>query len=126
MKRFWLGAALLFLLLGLGFFSAGATSHICEPLGQQLEQGAQLAQQQQWQQALKLSRQAQQRWEQNHKAVAAVSSHEPMEEVDALFEALEIFARQRDALRFAEYCARIASLTEAIAEAQSATWWNIL
>ena len=49
-----------------------------------------------------------------------------LEEVDALFEALDIFSQQKDAIHFSEYCAQIASLTEAIAEAQSLGWWNIL
>ena len=126
MKRFWLGAALLCLLLALSLTAALGMERLCSPIARELDLAAQYAQAGAWEQALSQSRSARQRWERHRKAVASFTLHDPLEEVDALFEALEIFSQQRDATHFAEYCAQIESLTEAITEAQSATWWNIL
>ena len=126
MKRFWLGMGLLGLLLGLSLLSAWGMDTLCSPIGQKLNAAAQAAQEANWEQALQQSAAARQRWEGQRKAIASFTLHDPLEEVDALFEALDIFSQQKDAIHFSEYCAQIASLTEAIAEAQSLGWWNIL
>ena len=126
MKRFWLGIGLLSLILSISLLSAWGMAALCSPIGQKLNAAAQAAQGADWEQALQHSAAARQRWEHQRKAIASFTLHDPLEEVDSLFEALDIFSQQRDATHFAEYCAQIASLTEAIAEAQSLGWWNIL
>ncbi len=126
MKRLWLGIFILAALAALGIWATVGISHICQPLSDSLNQAADRVQEGQWELALALSQDARQQWEQWQKLTASVTNHQPMEEVDALFGALEVYARQRDALRFADCCARLSAVTSAIAEAQAIYWWNIL
>ncbi len=126
MNRLWLGLCILAVLLGLGGVTTYGMDRICTPIADKLSSAAELVQNEQWEQASALSYQARQRWEQWHDLTASVTDHDPMEEVDALFAALEIFAKEKDTLRFAECCARLSALSQAIGEAQSAYWWSIL
>ena len=126
MKRFWLGLSILSALLGLAITSAVGMRRICAPLTAQLEDAAKAVQAEQWEQALALSDSARMRWEHFRRVSASVTNHEPMEEVDALFDTLEILSHQKDPVRFAESCARLATLTDAISEAQAIYWWHIL
>lgn len=126
MKRFWLGTAVLAALLALGIATTVAVDRFCQPISQELTRAEQAARAGQWSQAGQLSDRARQRWEQHRALHAAVTNHEPMEEIDALFRQLDIYTAEGDSLRFAECCARLASLTEAIAEAQAICWWNLL
>ena len=126
MKRFWLGIGILFVLVVLGVTATVGMHRICDPLTHQLEQAAQAAQAGQWEQALRLSGDARARWEHFRKLSASVTSHEPMEEADALFQMLEVFYQQRDQAHFAECCVHLASLTDAISESQSVYWWTVL
>ena len=122
MKRFWVGVAITALLLGLGITVTVGMHRICLPISQALEQAAHA---EDWASALALSRRARADWERWQQLSAAVTDHEPMEEIDALYHALEIYAKHEDVLRFSEACAQLSSMTEAIAESQSVNWWHI-
>lgn len=126
MKRFWLGAVLLILLLAAGIGATLGMQRVCDPITRSLTSAADAVQTGQWEQAESQAQAARQRWEHYRDNVAAIASHEPMEEVEALFRALEIFSRQRDTVRFADCCARLTALTTAISESQSFSWWNVL
>lgn len=126
MKRFWLGAGILAALLALGAWATVGMGRICHPVSYRLSSAADRVQAGQWEQAVALSQQAQGQWERWHNVTASVTDHEPMEEVNSLFAALDIYARQADTLRFADCCARLSALTEAIGEAQAVYWWSIL
>ena len=118
MTRFWLGAAILAVLLGLGIGITVAVDRFCDPISADLSRAAAVVQQNRWEQAQKLSDGAQQRWQKHRALHAAVSNHEPMEQIDALFEQLKIYSRAGDSLRFAECCAQLASLTAALGESR--------
>lgn len=126
MKRFWLGVALLLLLLAAGIGATLGMGSICGPITDGLDKAAAAVQAGQWEQAEEFSRSSRQRWEHSRDLLASLTSHEPMEEVDALFQALEIFAAQKDMIRFADCCARLSALTRAISESQTILWWNVL
>ena len=126
MKRLWLGIAILAVLLLGGIAATAGMNWICDPLTESLDEAAEAVQAGQWEQALGLSETARTRWERWRSISAAITNHEPMEEVDALFRALDIFARQRDVVRFADCCARLTALTAAISESQAIYWWNVL
>ena len=126
MTRFWLGAGLLAWLLAMGIGITVAVDRFCDPISGDLSRASVLVQQGRWEQAEQLSTQAQQRWEQHRALHAAVSNHEPMEQIDALFEQLKIYSQAGDGLRFAECCAQLSSLTEALGESQAVYWWNLL
>ena len=122
MKRLWLGIGVLAVLLVTGILITTGMHRICMPISQTLEQAAQTKD---WAQAVTLSTQARSHWERWRQLSASVIDHEPMEEIDALYHALEIYTQYADALRFSETCAQLAAMTEAIAESQSVNWWNI-
>ena len=126
MNRMWLGLCILVFLFTLGCGITYGMNQICAPISNELDAAAALVQNGQWKQARTLSHQAQKRWEHWHDLTASVTDHEPMEEVDSLFAALEIFEKQKDALRFAESCARLSALTNAVGESQAVYWWSIL
>ncbi len=126
MKRLWLGIGVLLVLLGLGLGAIGAINGICGPISGDLKAAARAAQGENWEEALTLSQRARDRWERWAHVSASLTNHEPMEQIEALFQALEIYGRQRDSLGFSDCSARLASLTEAIAEAQGVYWWSIL
>lgn len=126
MKHLWIGLALLALLLGAGIFATAGMAWICDPLSQDLSQAAHMAQAGEWAQAISLADRAHSRWMKFRPLCASVTNHEPMEEVDMLLDSLDIFARAKDTVRFADCCARLSALTEAISEAQALAWWNVL
>lgn len=126
MKRFWLGLGILLLFLALGIGTTVGMARICHPLAEMLEQAADRVQDGQWSQAQALARDARDRWERYREVTASVTNHEPMEEADALFDALDIYLQQKDVIRFADCCVRLAALADAIGEAQAIYWWNVL
>lgn len=125
MKHLWIGLALLALLLGAGIFATIGIDRICKPLRQDLTQAADRVRAGEWEQAISLAESSHSRWTKYRPICAAVTNHEPMEEVDMLFDSLQIFADARDPVRFADCCARLSALTEAISEAQALVWWNV-
>ena len=126
MKRFWLGVMILAGLLALGIGVTVAVNRFCDPISGELSQASDAVLQDQWAAAEQAARRARSRWERHRALHAAVGNHEPMEEIDSLFEQLEIYSRQRDGLRFAECCAQLASLITTLGEAQGVYWWNVL
>lgn len=116
MKRFWLGLGVLVVLLAFGCGITAAMHGICRPMWQQLEQAAE-----QPESTGALSARAS--WEQARHFIAAFTDHEPMEEIDALFEELETY--RHDPTLYARCCARLSACVRAIAEAQAVNWWNI-
>lgn len=125
MKHLWIGLALLALLLGAGILTTAGVDWICQPLCRDLTQAAELAQTGEWAEAISLAERSHSRWTKYRNLCAAVTNHEPMEEVDMLFDSLAIFAEAGDTLRFADCCARLSALTDAVADTQALVWWNV-
>ena len=121
MKRVWFALILMLLLAAGGIAITWRMDRICQPLAQALEQ-AETAEEAE---AVRLCAEARAGWERSRKFVAAVTDHEPMEEVDALFDSLEVYLRHGDKLHFSQSCAQLASQLKALGEAQGVGWWNI-
>lgn len=122
MKRFWIGVAVMAALLAAGFCITTVMTCICSPISRQLEQAAQTDV---WEQAVALAGEASQSWQHHRKLCAAVTDHEPMEQIDSLFGTLDIYIRLDERTHFRETCAQLASLTEAMLDAQAIAWWHI-
>lgn len=121
MKRVWFAAALM-LLLGLaGLAVTKQMDRICSPIAAVLEQAENASAGE----AARLCADACEKWDRHRKFVASVTDHEPMEEVDALFDSLQVYLRRGDDLHFSQGCAQLASQVRAIGEAQDINWWNI-
>lgn len=124
--RIYFGLGLLFLFLVGGLYAAGATERICTPISEQLEQACDYAFAGQIDTAGDLTRQANTQWEKHWHQLAIVADHSPMDEIDGLFAQANMYARMGSATDLSATCARISKLVDAIAEAHSLTWWNLI
>lgn len=126
MKRFWLGAAILALLLVLGIGAQVWMDALHTPCADTLEQAAQEALQDNWPDALILAQQASTHWEQTKKVISSLADHTPMDEVDMLLAELRIYASTRETPHFAACCTQLAAMMQAIGQAHAFNWWNLL
>ena len=126
MKRLYIGAGLLVVMLAMGIFLMGAFSAIHGPLGGQLRKAREAAVAENWEEAAVCIDQAQESWKKYRHFVAAVADHEPLEEMDGLFARLEVLCHLRQADEFAADCAQLARLCDAMAQSQRISWWNLL
>ena len=126
MKRCWFGFALLLILLAGGLLATRGMEKIHGALSQTLETAAEAALREDWHGAQAAFEKARAEWEKWWHFSAALADHEPMEEINSLFAQLEVYAESRDAQNFAAVCALLAENLEALGEAHSLTWWNLL
>ena len=126
MKRFWLGAALLAVLLAAGIFSTVATERFHHSLSRRLEATASAALAQDWESAGELLHQCRSRWVRCRNYLAAGVSHEPIEQIDLLYAQLDLYFQRRDSPGFALCCTAVQHQTQALGEAHSLNWWNLL
>lgn len=126
MNRLWFGAALLVLFLLMGIVIFALFEKVNQPVTALLEQAARTALSPEPEAAVREAEQALALWEKSWRGIAAVSDHEPMEEIDSLFAQLPVYAGARRWPDFAAVSTRLAQLIAAIAEAQSFTWWSLL
>ena len=122
MRRVWLALLLALALPLAGFLVTTAIDQVCRPIALQLEQAkdADLAE------AAQLCAAAHSSWEKSRKFVASVTDHEPLEEVDAAFRALQVYLDYGDTLHISQGCASLAAQVRAIGESQGVGWWSIL
>lgn len=122
-RRFYLGAGLLAVILLLGLLTAWAMDKNQQPIADLLEQAAQA---EQLETGIQLARQAEQGWKATWKWIAAAADHTPMDEIDALFAELEVYAKAGEDVHFSACCKQLASLLRAVSEAHKLSWWNLM
>lgn len=125
MKRTWFGIALLAVLLALSLWSGCVMERNMVPVGEALSQANALVRAADWSGAQQAVIRAQAQWERHWKTTAALADHAPMEEIDALFAELSVYAAQKEEPDFSAACARLTRLTAAMYEAHAGTWWNL-
>ncbi len=126
MRRFLLGAGLLALLLALGLWISFSMNRLHRTISQTLTEAAQLTLSGELDAGHDLAQGAQQVWDSHWHSTASVADHAPMDEIDGLFAQLETYAQAGQTAAFAANCTRLATLIEAVGEAHSLTWWNLL
>ena len=126
MNRLWIGVAVLVLFLGLGLGSMLLLERFQETMTEALEASADAVLAGDPDTGMEKARQARAFWEKYRKGLAAVSSHEPMEDMEDLFARLAVYQQTGDWTAYAVCCVRLAELSEAIAEAQGCSWWSLL
>ena len=82
MKHFWVGSGILGILLGLSLWSAAVLEKIHTPLQQDLEAAAESVMAADWETAQALASRAEVRWQKERNKIAALASHNTMEEID--------------------------------------------
>lgn len=126
MKRFWLGICILLILFSSGLVVSISFQRIHKSISENLVDAADAAMAENWEQAFHLARSAISRWERYHTLTAAFADHTPMDEMDALFVQLPIFAQKREDPHFAATCLELSFLAKAMAESHRLSWWNLL
>ena len=126
MKRGWLGVATLLIFLALGFMTAEAMENAHRPTQVLLEQAANATLSGEFDRGVALGMEAKSRWERHWNGTAAVADHSPMDDVDALFAEMEIYAKAGEAPHFAACCQELSRRLQAMAEAHTFRWWNVL
>ena len=126
MARGWLGAAVLVVFLILGIVIAGAMDKAHLPTGELLTQAAEMTLNGEFEKGVALGMEAKTQWEKKWSGTAAVADHSPMDEVDALFAEMEIYARTGEEPHFAACCKELAQRVRSVADAHRFSWWNLL
>ena len=123
MTRFWIGIALMALLLATGLYSVHTIEASHRPIIQALEQSAQT---QDPEEASALLRNARRKWENHWHGTAVLSEHRSMDEIDSLFAQAEGYADGGKTADLHAACRRLAQLIQASADEHRPTWWNFL
>lgn len=126
MKRSWLGAGLLALLLLGGILSSRWLIHTHQDIAGDVEQAVEYALREDWEQATRLTRQARDSWEQCRKPSATLVDHAPLERIDTLFDQLEVYAEARETVSFAASCVQLSKEIEDLSDAHRVNWQNLL
>ena len=126
MARGWLGVGILvaFLVLGLVTMAVMDNDHL--PTGELLKQAAEKTLAGSFEEAVPLGMEAKARWERSWNGTATVADHSPMDDVDALFGEMEIYAQAGEEPHFAACCQELSQRIQAVASAHRFSWWNIL
>ena len=124
--RFWIGVAVLLVLLAVGIGVTVGVSVQQDRLAQIIDKAQEAVLSRGWEQALPYARQAQRLWENTRHFAASFADHEPLEQMDAFFSQLWIYAQEALEVEFASVCSYISNLAKAIGESQSVFWWNLL
>ena len=126
MKRVWIGAAILILLLTGGLLVTRHMGCTHREISRELERAALFAQAGNWEEAGDETEDAYEDWQAHWRFSAAFADHAPMEEIDALFAQLEAYRTARDGVSFAAVCRQLAKQVNALGDAHGLTWWNLL
>lgn len=126
MKRSWFGFFLLLALLVLALLSSLAMVRIHEENAEHLEQAARLALAGNWAGAAFRTAQAEHTWDRWELLRSALADHNPTEEIDSLFAALEVYGTAREKVAFAALCRETAKKIQAMGDAHSLKWRNLL
>lgn len=126
MKRSWIGFILLLALLAGGIAATWGMDECHEPIARDLANAAETAVHGDWEQGEALMLRARDTWGRSRRFSACFADHTPMEEIDALFAEVEVYAAAREEADFAAGCAALSKKVEAMGQAHGATWWNLL
>ena len=126
MKRTWLGATLLAVFLLLGIFSGIWMEKTHNRLSLALDDACQLAVEKRLTEASVLSRDAYTQWLRHRGATASLADHTPMEEIDRLFQELEVYIQMDEPVHYAATCAQLCTLLASMGDAHNINWWTLL
>lgn len=126
MARGWLGIGILIAFLALGFVTAGAMDNAHLPTQELLAQAAEKTLNGDFEGAVALGVEAKTRWDRHWNGTATVADHSPMDDVDALFAEMVIYAEAKEEPHFAAVCKELSQRIQAVAGAHRFSWWNIL
>ena len=124
MKRVWIGAGLLAVLLVLGLLAGAAMERWLTPGAGRLEQAGALALEGRWEEAREIVEDVEEDWEDRRWLVTALTDHEIIEGIDAALAELDAYGRTRDADAYNALCRVLAKRIEAAGQAHKPTGEN--
>ena len=124
--RFYLGIAILALFLLLGIFTTLSTKQSLQPAADLFSRAAQTALVGDLEEGIRLFQQAEGCWAGMKSQIATVADHTPLEEIETTLAETGVFAQAGDAEHFAACCARLSRLMEAVSDAHSPVFENLL
>ena len=110
MSRLWFGVALLLFFLVLGLGALWYLEAVREPVVTALETAAQAVLSGDSAAGAEKAAEAADFWAERRKLLAAVSPHEPMEQMEGLFAQLRVYAQREEWSDFAACCRQLAQL----------------
>lgn len=119
MKRIWFGAVLLVVLLVLGIGSSMFMERTHLAQAEDLTRAAELAQEGNWNGAENFVGAARREWDKRQLLIAALCSHEPVDQIEGLFAQLEIYAAARDVVSYSGTCVFLAQQLTALGKSHS-------
>ena len=126
MKRVWIGAGMLAVLVTAGILAGWAMDRGLCPGAEKLELAGTMAAGGHWEAAEELLDEVEDVWEDRRWLVTALYDHEIVDETDAALAQLEVYCHARDALAFRAMCNALARNMEAAGKAHKATVENFL
>ena len=126
MKRLWIAAALLTLLLALTLGNAWYSHTLTQSLSQPLVEAQQLARQQQWEQARQLTRQAYDSWNAHHTYLHCVLRHSDTDQILRSFRCVMQYLDLEEMDQYAAANADLISQLELLSEMEQASLVNVL
>ena len=126
MARGWFGFGILIVFLLLGFVVSGVMNDAHTPTEALLVQAAEQTLSGSFDKAIALGRAAKDQWQTHWNGTATVADHSPMDEVDALFAEMEIYAQTEEKPHFAAVCQELSRRIHSFMDAHRFSWWNIL
>lgn len=126
MRRFWIGVALLFLMLAGSIVMLLLSHRFYDNFSDTLDAAADAALSENWSDAEALTRQTTRHWRHYRRFLASFTDHEPIEQVELLLSRLMLFQKARLAVEFADACESLSLLSKAIDESHSLKWWSVL
>lgn len=126
MVRGWLGVGILVVFLVLGIVVMVCMNNAHLPTGEMLKQAAEKTLAGEFDSAVALGMEAKSRWERQWNGTATVADHSPMDDVDALFAEMEVYAAAKEEPHFAACCKELSRRIQAMADAHRFSWRNVL
>lgn len=126
MKRLWIGVGILAALVVAGVWMTERMEDVHKDIAAELEQAAEVLQQEDWLRADALMDSARSNWEHHWNFSASVADHTSLDEIDAVFAQLEVYRQHRETTACAAACARLSRQISALEEANRLNWWNLL
>lgn len=126
MKRFWIGVGILGVILVIGIWAGNRMQRTHIPCAMDLENAAACAMAEDWQGAGSLGDRARESWQRSRKVSASIANHQIMDEIDALFEELEIYRAREETAAYCAGCIYLAERLRDLGNSFRLSWWNVL
>lgn len=126
MKRLWIAAALLSILLAGTLVNAWYVQSLCDNLTERLDGAQQLARENQWEQASALTRQVYQDWQAHHFYLHCVLRHSDTDQILRSFRSVLQYLDIQELDQYAAANADLLAQLELLAEMEQASVVNVL